>query len=136
MIDFHGELDPSFGFSAENCTQWLSQIADTYEKEIVEINFHFVDDEDLLEINREHLNHDYYTDIITFDYCVDNHLISDIFISYDRVKENAKTLQVNTSKELHRVMAHGILHLIGYKDKTDTEAQEMRKQEDFCLSLR
>lgn len=136
MIEFHGELDSSFEFNSEKCSAWLNKVAGTFEKEIIEINFHFVNDAELLGINQEHLRHDYYTDIITFDYCIDNHLISDIFISYERVEENAENLNVPPSKELHRVIVHGVLHLIGFKDKSDAEAQEMRKQEDFCLSLR
>lgn len=135
MIDFHGELSPEFGFNKESFSVWIKKIAQHFHKEIIELNIHFLSDDELLQINQEHLNHDYYTDIITFDYCIDNQLISDIFISYDRVKENAVNEKQTPSNEIKRVIAHGILHLVGYKDKTNEEVAEMRKQEDFCISL-
>ncbi|HMR82360.1 MAG TPA: rRNA maturation RNase YbeY [Niabella sp.] len=101
-----------------------------------EINYVFCSDEDLLAINRQHLDHDYYTDIITFDLSETSeskHLISDIYISTDRVKENAALTGTTFSSELLRVMFHGILHLIGYKDKTDKEQKRMREVEDEWL---
>ncbi len=101
-----------------------------------EINYIFCSDEDLLAINRQHLDHDYYTDIITFDLSEtigSEHLISDIYISTDRVKENAALAGNAFSSELLRVMFHGILHLIGYKDKTDKEQKQMRAMEEEWL---
>lgn len=97
-----------------------------------EINFIFCSDEELLEINRTHLEHDYYTDIITFDLsekgsCV---LVSDIYISVDRVRDNVKTVGTVVSKELQRVIFHGLLHLVGYKDKTAKQEIEMRAMEE------
>ena len=101
-----------------------------------EVNFIFCSDDDLLEINRKHLDHDYYTDIITFDLSEKGSckLVSDIYISVDRVKENAKIEQVLTSIELRRVIFHGLLHLVGYKDKTKRQEEEMRGMEEKWLS--
>ena len=115
---------------------WLMEIANHHDHEIVEINYIFCSDEYLLDINKQYLDHDYYTDIITFDNSEEEGKIeSDIFISIDRVNENADTLSVPRGTELNRVMAHGLLHLCGFKDKTDEEAKEMREQEEYCLSL-
>ena len=95
-----------------------------------EINYIFCDDDYLHQINVEYLNHDTLTDIITFDYTEDNVLSSDIFISIERVSDNANDFGVTFETELLRVMAHGILHLCGYKDKTEEDSQQMRKKED------
>ena len=101
-----------------------------------DVNFIFCSDDDLLEINRKHLDHDYYTDIITFDLSEKGSckLVSDIYISVDRVKENAKTEQVLTTIELQRVIFHGLLHLIGYKDKTTKQEKEMRDMEEKWIA--
>ncbi|HNP54881.1 MAG TPA: rRNA maturation RNase YbeY [Ferruginibacter sp.] len=101
----------------------------------VEIQFIFCSDEELLQINRDYLKHDYYTDIITFDLSEPSRkqIQSDIFISIDRVKENAQGLSVSTYEELHRVMFHGVLHLCGYKDKSARDQTLMRSKEDFYL---
>lgn len=101
-----------------------------------DINFIFCSDEYLLELNKSSLNHDYYTDIITFDYCEGQEVSGDLFISIDRVKENAKEMKLTFEEELHRVMIHGVLHLCGYKDKTKKDAETMRSKEDFYLKLR
>lgn len=97
-----------------------------------EINFVFCSDDELLEINRKHLEHDYYTDIITFDLSEKGSckLVSDIYISVERVRDNARTEGVVVSKELQRVIFHGLLHLIGYKDKTERQEKEMRSMEE------
>jgi rRNA maturation RNase YbeY len=89
----------------------------------------------LLEINKEFLNHDYYTDIITFDYSEADVVSGDLFISIDRIKDNAKTLKTPYQEELHRVIIHGILHLLGNKDKTESESENMRRLENDCLSV-
>ena len=95
----------------------------------------FCSDEYLLEMNRTHLDHDYYTDIITFDY-TDNQIVSgDLFISVDRVRENASDFNVSFQHELHRVIIHGVLHLCGYKDKSDEEEKLMRSKENNALSM-
>lgn len=91
-------------------------------------------DEYLLEINRQYLNHDYYTDIVTFNYVEDSVISGDLFISIDRVKENAETFQSKFVVELYRVVFHGILHLAGYNDKTEAERKQMREKENYYLS--
>ncbi|MDA0741052.1 MAG: rRNA maturation RNase YbeY [Bacteroidetes bacterium] len=98
------------------------------------IDVHVCSDEELLVINKKHLNHDYYTDIITFDYSRGNRISGELFISLDRVKDNAQALGVSYSLELRRVVAHGILHLTGLKDKTEEEIKEMRHKEDEVLA--
>lgn len=100
-----------------------------------EISYNFCSDNTLLEINRQHLNHDFYTDIITFNLNEGKQIMGDIYISTERVKENATTLKTDFSTELHRVLIHGVLHLCGYKDKTKKEATGMREKEDYYLSL-
>lgn len=101
-----------------------------------EINFVFCSNAYILEINKRHLNHDYTTDIITFDYSNNPMINGEIYISIDEVKDNAKYFKTKFHDELHRVMIHGILHLLGYKDKTNGEQKLMRSQEDYYLSLR
>lgn len=119
----------------KHLTVWLENIAASQDKKITQISYIFCNDEYLLEINKEYLNHDYYTDIITFPYKQGREIESDIFISIDRVKENANTFDSTFEKELLRVVAHGLLHLIGYKDKTDEEGKEMRKKEDWAIGM-
>ena len=100
-----------------------------------DINYIFCDDEYLLKINIEYLNHDTLTDIITFDYVENGVLNGDIYISIERVMENAGIFSVSYEQELHRVLAHGVLHLCGYKDKTESDAAFMRRKEDFAIQL-
>lgn len=116
---------------------WLEAIAQQYQAEIDQINYIYCSDNYLLDINRNYLNHDYFTDIITFDQREqsDQPIEADIFISLDRVKDNASSQSLSWPHELRRVMAHGLLHLIGFNDKTTEQQQEMRKTEDACLSL-
>lgn len=113
---------------------WIKYTIEKNNKQIGEISYIFCSDEQLLEINKEFLNHDYYTDIITFDYSESDIISGDLFISIDRIKDNAKTLGISYQEELHRVIIHGILHLLGFKDKTDEESQNMRLLENECLS--
>ena len=115
--------------------QWIKLVIENNNKKVGEIAYIFCSDEQLLEINKEFLNHDYYTDIITFDYSETDVVSGDMFISIDRIKDNAKILGVAYKEELHRVIIHGILHLLGNKDKTETESENMRKLEDECLSV-
>lgn len=103
-------------------------------KEVGDITVIFCSDEYLLEMNKEYLNHDYYTDIITFDYVEGNVISGDLFISVDRVRDNAVQFDSTLLKELYRVVFHGTLHLVGYKDKTEDEKVVMRSKEDFYLS--
>ena len=117
--------------------RWLSQILTNHIAEVENLNFIFCSDDYLLKINQSYLNHDFYTDIITFDHREDakNPLASDIFISIDRVKDNAQKLTISFDRELHRVIIHGILHLLGWDDKTPEQQQLMREKEESCLSL-
>ena len=118
-----------------NTSQWLENIIISEGKKLGEINYIFCDDEYLLKVNQDFLAHDYYTDIITFDYVKGKTISADIFVSLPRIFDNASTLSKNFEDEFHRVLAHGILHLCGYKDKTEAEEKEMRSKEDFYLSL-
>ncbi len=115
---------------------WIREVIQAEKCSLNQLNFIFCDDAYLLEINQEYLQHDTYTDIITFDNSEDGlALEGDIFISLERVKENALQLQESYKKELHRVIIHGVLHLMGYSDKTPTEQQEMRLKEDTYLQM-
>ena len=114
---------------------WIREMVQSKSKKIGDVNYIFCDDEYLLSINQQYLQHDTYTDIITFDYCEEDILNGDIFISIERVRENAQKFEVSFQEELVRVMAHGILHLCGYKDKKKSEAEEMRKQEKWAMDL-
>ena len=111
---------------------WLAEIVKTEGKKTGDVNIIFCSDEHLLGINKQYLNHDYYTDIITFNYNTEK-INGDLFISIDRVEENAKTNNVSRETEVLRVMAHGVLHLLGYKDKTEIEIKEIREKENFYL---
>ena len=123
--------------SEESVANWLLSILGQNEQEADCINFIFCSDEDLLQLNREHLDHDYLTDILTFPLSPpDEALMADIYISVDRVIENANTFGVSFRDELHRVMVHGILHLIGYEDGTDADKTAMREQESKALAMR
>lgn len=115
---------------------WIQQIVALEGKLVGEINFIFCSDEYLLEVNRKHLAHDYFTDVITFDYVEKDCISGDVFISWDRVKENANKLQVSPFEELCRICAHGVLHLCGYKDKSPAHKKEMTDKENFYLSIR
>ena len=117
---------------------WISAIVADHGKSIGEFSFVFCSDEYLLQVNRESLDHDYYTDIITFPLHVDgaDELLSDIFISIDRVKDNAESMEHTFVDELHRVIIHGVLHLLGYDDKSDALKSAMRMMEDKCLEAR
>lgn len=124
------ELDNESAFSI-----WISKIIESESKKEGEINYIFCDDEYLLEINQQYLDHDTLTDIISFDYSVGNELHGDIFISVERVHENAVDFEVSFEEELKRVMAHGILHYCGYKDKSEDEEQVMRNKEDEKMKM-
>lgn len=116
-------------------TKWLSRVVQSEDKKVGDINFIFCDDEYLIGLNRQYLDHDTLTDIITFDYSVGKELHADIFISVERVRENAGDFGVSFDEELKRVLAHGILHLCGYKDKSPEEEKEMRVKEDEKMKL-
>lgn len=114
-------------------SDWLKKVIQAEAKKIGDVSIVFCSDEYLLNVNQEYLNHDYYTDIITFDYVEGSLINGDIFISIDRVAENAKEYNVAFEKELYRIIVHGFLHLIGYKDKLKTDKQLMTQKEDFYL---
>jgi rRNA maturation RNase YbeY len=115
---------------------WLKQLAEFENHKISELNYIFCSDEYLLSLNMEYLDHDTYTDIITFDNSDGEGIIEgDVFVSIERVKENSTTLQVEEEKELSRVISHGLFHLLGYKDKTKEEAAQMRSKEEFAINL-
>ena len=115
---------------------WLQTLAKKYKKQIVSISYCFMDDEELLEVNKIHLQHDYYTDIITFQLNeLNEDLVADIYISITRVRENAELHKVQFSEELRRVIAHGLLDLVGFKDKTKNDQLKMREAEESALSL-
>lgn len=120
----------------ENIKPWIEKIIITEEKRLGEINYIFCDDEYLLKINQDFLQHDYYTDIITFDSVRGKTISGEIFVSLQRIKDNASLISKNYEEEKKRVIAHGILHLCGYKDKTEEEQKTMRAKEDFYLSLK
>jgi probable rRNA maturation factor len=116
--------------------RWLKKIAENKGYKIKNLNYVFCDDEYLYDINVQYLKHDTYTDIITFDQSEnENEIEGDIYISIERVKENASQLKTLYQTELLRVLSHGVLHLCGYKDKTDTESQEMREEENEAIRI-
>ena len=133
MIDFNYET--SFLLDNESSiSNWLTSVIDAEGFKEGEINYIFCDDNYLLKLNVEFLDHDTFTDIISFDYTMGKLVSGDIFISIDRVKENAKSFNVSFDNELLRVIIHGVLHYCGYKDKTDSDAQVMRAKENLYLS--
>ena len=125
---------PAF-FSEEKVTRWLQLVAADYSLELGTISFIFCNDDYILDVNRKYLNHDYYTDVITFDYREGKVLSGDVFISLDTVQSNALEFDATYENELHRVIVHSVLHLIGFKDKSDEDAKEMRQNENHCLEL-
>ena len=134
MINFNYETD----FNLENeeaVTSWLGKVITSENKKEGEINYIFCDDEYLHKINVEYLNHDTLTDIISFDYSVGNELHGDVFVSVERVKDNAADFNVSLEEELKRVLVHGILHYCGYKDKGESEELLMRVKEDEKIAM-
>ena len=121
----------------DKVSEWITNIIEIHDYELVNITYVFCSDDYLHEINVEYLDHDTLTDIITFDNADEEGIVEgDIFISIDRVRDNAKDLKTTFEDELHRVLIHGVLHLLGFKDKTEEQEALMRKQEDSSLSLR
>jgi rRNA maturation RNase YbeY len=135
MLDINYEDVDDLSLNDIDLTNWISKVCITENYNLGDISLIFCSDEYLLDMNRTHLDHDYYTDIITFDY-TDNQIVSgDLFISIDRVRDNATDFNVSFEHELHRVIIHGVLHLCGYKDKSDDEEKLMRTKENNALSL-
>jgi probable rRNA maturation factor len=120
----------------EKLKSFINNLIVKEKKNLINLNYIFCNDNALLEINRTYLNHDFYTDVMTFDLSsARKEILADIYISVDRIGENAKSLKLAFKEELHRVMFHGLLHLCGYNDKTDAQRKRMRKKEDFYLNL-
>ncbi|MGM9705005.1 MAG: rRNA maturation RNase YbeY [Prevotella sp.] len=117
-------------------TAWIKAVIGTYGRRTGDIGYMFVDDEKILETNREFLGHDYYTDVITFDYDEDDVVSGDIMISLDTVRSNAEQLGKDYNEELHRVIIHGILHLCGINDKGPGEREIMEQAENRALAMR
>lgn len=135
MIAFNNEIEFTLE-NQDNLNDWITQSIEKEQFKLGEINYVFCSDEQLLEKNIEFLNHDTYTDIISFDYTMGKLISGDIFISIDRVRENSNSFKTSFNDELNRVMIHGILHYCGYKDKSVDDKKLMRSKEDYYLSLR
>jgi len=134
-ILFHSECN--FTLSKQDArSRWIINSVINESKRVGKLSFIFCTDKYLLEKNIQFLDHDTYTDIITFDYCEEDLISGDIFVSIERVTENANAFGVNFEDELDRVLIHGVLHLAGYQDKSKEEVNTMREKEDFYLSLR
>ena len=116
--------------------KWLRMVAESEVKRLGDINIIFCSDNYILDVNMKYLQHDYFTDIITFDYCEGNVLNGDLFISIDTVRDNAQFYGTEFEDELNRVMVHGLLHLIGYDDHNEEDIKVMRSKEDYYLSLK
>lgn len=134
-ISFHSEGVRAKTPSKRLLKAWIKEFVSNHGKIVGELAFIFCSDEKILEVNQNFLQHDYYTDIITFDYCEGEIVSGDIFISVERVDENANILGAEYNTELLRVLAHGVLHLIGFQDKSPKKKKEMTENEDLCISL-
>jgi probable rRNA maturation factor len=134
MINFNYETDFTLD-NEEAIAAWLTNVITSENKKEGEINYIFCDDEYLHKINLEYLNHDTLTDIISFDYTMGNEISGDVFVSVERVKDNANDFNVAFDEELKRVLVHGVLHYCGYKDKGEAEEQLMRSKEDEKIAL-
>ena len=136
MIRYYCE-DISFNLKEKALNnKWLRTVAASELRKLGDINIIFCSDNYVLDVNMKYLQHDYFTDIITFDYCEKNVLSGDLFISVDSVRENALFYGTEFADELNRVMVHGILHLVGYDDHTEDEIKTMRSKENYYLELR
>ena len=136
MITYHTE-DTAFRFREKRITnRWLKAVAESEGKRLGDIGIIFCSDNFLLNVNKEYLKHDYFTDIITFDYCEGVKLSGDLFISVDSVRSNAAFYETEFHVELRRVIVHGLLHLMGYDDHSDEDITQMRAKENACLLMR
>ena len=129
--------DINFEYKGRNFNNnWLKMVAESEIRRLGDINIIFCSDPYILNINLQYLSHDYYTDIITFDYCQGNVISGDLFISIDSVRENSVFYGTEFNEELHRVIVHGVLHLIGYDDHNEEDTKQMRSKENYYLKLR
>jgi len=135
MITYSAENVRFPNIKRRETTAWIRRVAATYGKKVGEVGYLFCDDEHILSVNNEYLGHDYYTDIITFDYCEGNVLNGDLVISLDTVRSNAELFGKDYDEELHRVIIHGILHLCGQNDKGPGEREQMEAAENRALAL-
>ncbi len=136
MITYHTDGVKMPSIKRRETTAWIRRVAATYGKKVGEVGYMFVNDEKILEVNREYLGHDYFTDIITFDYDEGNVINGDLVISLDTVKTNAEKFKKTYDEELHRVIIHGILHLCGINDKGPGEREIMEDAENKALAMR
>ena len=135
MISYNAEGVAMPNIKRRATTAWIKAVAATYGKRVGEIGYLFVDDEHILDVNNQYLGHDYYTDIITFDYCEGDVLNGDLVISLDTVRSNAELFDKPYEEELHRVIIHGVLHLCGLNDKGPGERELMEDAENRALAL-
>ena len=136
MVSYFTE-DTSFLFKHKRLnTRWLKLVAQSEVRRLGDVSIIFCSDNYILDINIKYLNHDYFTDIITFDYCEGDTISGDLFISVDSVRENAAFYETSFEDELNRVIVHGVLHLIGYDDHSEEDIAQMRAKENYYLSLR
>ncbi|MGL5786862.1 MAG: rRNA maturation RNase YbeY [Bacteroidales bacterium] len=136
MILYYNEGCEMPSIKKQEVNNWIKEVAALYDRKVGNISYIFCNDEKILEINREYLQHDYYTDIITFDYTENNKIGGDIFISVDTVMSNSEEFKTDYIEELHRIIIHGILHLCGIKDKEPEERADMTRRENEALALR
>lgn len=134
-ISFHLENVDFPAIKKRETANWIKAVAKNFNRQVGEISYLFCDDTKILEINREYLQHDYYTDIITFDYSEDKTISGDISISLDTVRSNSQKFKTAYEEELHRVIIHGILHLCGLRDHSEEEKNAMREAENAALLL-
>jgi probable rRNA maturation factor len=135
MIDIAYESTSDLNLSSDILGTWISKVIQNEQFKMSDISLIFCNDEYLLKVNQDFLEHDFYTDIITFDYCSEDLISGDLFISVERVIENAEEFNVTFEQELHRVIIHGVLHLCGYLDKTPEEEIIIRRKESEALLL-
>jgi rRNA maturation RNase YbeY len=135
MITFQSENITFPKIKRSGIKNWIKFVASTYGKKVGDVNYIFCNDKRILEVNNQYLAHDYYTDIITFDYSENDVISGDIFISLDTVRSNSEKFGTEYSEELYRVIIHGILHLCGIEDTSEKNAKKMRIAEDKALAL-
>ena len=135
MISYHTEDIDKPKICTRRTSAWIKSVSAAHGKTIGEIAYIFCSDPYILQVNQQYLQHDYYTDIITFDYCEGDKLSGDIFVSLDTVKSNSEEFNTGFIEELERIIIHGILHLCGFKDKNPKDKAEMTRQEDAALAM-
>ncbi len=135
MIQFIAEEVALPAIDKTKVKNWIKEVAKNYNRKTGDVSYIFCNDERILQVNNQYLQHDYYTDIITFDFSTESTISGDIFISLDTVKSNSETFKTNYTEELHRIIIHGILHLCGNDDKTPELRAEMTQKENAALNM-